>query len=168
MGRAPVGERVNVLAECKGPGPSTFTITLITGLTYPRGIHTVPPFIGKNNGERFLRLMNVLLRDGVLVWGDYLILDNSSIHFARDQREELLKVLEHHGVQICFLPTYSPELNPCENVFYLVKKMVQGTSTGRTLNAGGFIDRVQSAFSRVTLEFVRSCYRQCINSPTVT
>lgn len=167
MGRAPVGERVNVLATWKGSGPSAVTVTLITGLTFKNGIHVVRPFVGSNNGDRILRLMTVLLRGRILVRGDYLIVDNASIHFARAQRKELLKVFEDHGVELCFPPTFSPELNPCENVFGFVKYMVQSTSTG-PLSNDAFINRVQAAFACVTLEFVRNCYRRCIHSPIVT
>ena len=43
--------------------------------------------------------------------------DNAAVHTAANIQDFLLRVVEEWGVEIKFLPTYSPELNPCELVF---------------------------------------------------
>ena len=48
-------------------------------------------------------------------------MDNAAIYFARDIRETLVGMASVCRVHIMFLPTYSPELNPCELVFQWVK-----------------------------------------------
>jgi transposase len=62
-----------------------------------------------------------------LVQGDYLIVDNAAIHCAADSRELLEIILEYFGVSLIFLPaySYSPELNPCELVFSVVKQHIR-------------------------------------------
>ena len=58
---------------------------------------------------------------GTLTTGDYLIVDNASVHGGMDSIDLLLDFLEEHGVSLVYLPAYSPELNPCENVFCMLK-----------------------------------------------
>jgi transposase len=42
--------------------------------------------------------------------GQTVTLDNASFH----RKKQLLKILEKTGVNLLFLPTYSPDFNPCE------------------------------------------------------
>lgn len=58
---------------------------------------------------------------GKLKDGDYLIVDNASVHVGSDAFPWLTRLLDVAGVRLIFLPKYSPELNPCEGVFALVK-----------------------------------------------
>jgi transposase len=67
---------------------------------------------GKVNREVFLEH----LRDDVLPHlraGDALVLDNYSIHKGKQVRD----LVESKGVELRFLPPYSPEFNPIECVF---------------------------------------------------
>lgn len=59
---------------------------------------------------------------GHLLAGDYLIVDNASVHHGDNTFDMLLDVLEANGVRLMFLPKYSPEFNPCELVFGKMKK----------------------------------------------
>lgn len=61
------------------------------------------------------------------------------------------------GVHLVFLPTYSPELNPCENCFGEVKGRLR-TSRG-TLP---FWLEILLAFSRVSYENMLRFYKKCI------
>lgn len=49
---------------------------------------------------------------------DALVWDNAPAHHA--------KVVEQVGVTLCFLPPFSPELNPAERVFEEVRRYVEG------------------------------------------
>jgi transposase len=53
--------------------------------------------------------------------GDYFLVDNASVHHGSDAFPILCEMLEAVGVHLIYLPKYSPELNPCEEVFSLVK-----------------------------------------------
>jgi transposase len=62
---------------------------------------------------------------GVLVADDYLIVDNAAVHHGDDSAELVATLLGTFGVELVFLPAYSPGLNPCELVFYLPKREVR-------------------------------------------
>ena len=49
--------------------------------------------------------------------GDVLIMDNASIHKIAPVRE----LLTQNGVTVKFLPPYSPQFNPIENIFGYIK-----------------------------------------------
>jgi transposase len=52
-----------------------------------------------------------------MITGDIFIADNAKTHFSEDIVEALELLLAGSNVTLIFLPTYSPELNPCELVF---------------------------------------------------
>ena len=58
----------------------------------------------------------------VLEYGDYLFLDNCSAHHY-EGGYALAEWLENLGVEVIYLPTYSPELNPIELAFNKLKKI---------------------------------------------
>jgi transposase len=70
------------------------------------------------NGDRFSRLCG-----GVLVptlrSGDIVIMDNLQSHKRRAVRDALRQV----GTKLLFLPKYSPDLNPIEQVFAKIKHL---------------------------------------------
>ena len=46
-----------------------------------------------------------------------LVMDNCSIHHVQDVKDEL----QSAGIMVIFLPPYSPDFNPCEEMFSYVK-----------------------------------------------
>jgi len=52
----------------------------------------------------------------------YMVLDNVRFHHAK----RLKPILERykHRIELIFLPPYSPDLNPVERVWWLMRKMV--------------------------------------------
>ena len=72
---------------------------------------------GGNNGYDFMNFILTCIRQGALVAGDILVLDNAPIHKRNSIMGMLAAVLRAAQVSLVFLPTYSPELNPCELVF---------------------------------------------------
>jgi transposase len=50
-----------------------------------------------------------------------LIVDNAAVHYGTDINEIVIFALESVGAKLIFLPAYSPELNPCELCFAIVK-----------------------------------------------
>jgi transposase len=68
---------------------------------------------------------------GWLQDGDLLIVDNATVHFGEGSRDELLRLLMDNSIQYLFIPTYSPELNPCELVFSFIKKHIRLDSCSR-------------------------------------
>ena len=65
-----------------------------------------------------------------------LIMDNASIHLI----EELMHLIFHRkGCLLCFLPAYSPDLNPIDEAFSKVKAIVTNNEATlkRVLHAFG-------------------------------
>jgi len=65
------------------------------------------------------------LQQGAFEPGDVLVLDNAPIHTAKACLPVILRIMTEAGVSIQFLPSYSPELNPCELVFARMKRFMQ-------------------------------------------
>ena len=70
---------------------------------------------------------------------------------------EALDAIEALGVHIIRLPTYSPELNPCELIFGRAKRYLRD-ERGR----GSFLSELATGFGRVNAEMVRNFYEKCI------
>lgn len=49
--------------------------------------------------------------------GQILIMDNVSFH----KQARIIQLIENAGVRVVFLPQYSPELNPIENMWSKLK-----------------------------------------------
>ena len=63
-------------------------------------------------------------------------------------------------VHLVYLPTYSPELNPCELVFGLVKRWMRHNA-GR----GSFLTELSLAFTQsVSIDAVRNAYHHCLET----
>ena len=52
--------------------------------------------------------------------GTVVVMDNASFH----RKNQLKYIAEKHGVEIIFLPPYSPELNPIEHFWNWLKKKI--------------------------------------------
>lgn len=84
--------------------------------------------------------MHKLVRIGILRPGDWLVLDNAAIHFAFEIQDELEALLDRNQIRLIFLPTYSPELNPCELIFgqtkYRFYRRRRGADLAREIACG--------------------------------
>lgn len=77
-------------------------------------------FKGPINGERFLAYVEQALVP-VLKTGDVVIMDNLGSHKGKQVRRALRAV----GAKLLFLPAYSPDLNPIEQVFAKLKHFMR-------------------------------------------
>ena len=57
----------------------------------------------------------------LLVPGQVVALDNYSIH----KSEETRQIIENAGCKLLFLPPYSPDLNPIENYWAIIKARIK-------------------------------------------
>ena len=74
-------------------------------------------------------------------------------------RQHLRLFLAATGVRLLFLPTYSPELNPCELVFAMIKNHVRRI---RNTNQNMLIDLID-ACARVDLPNITRFYDHCLS-----
>lgn len=75
---------------------------------------------GAANGEVFCAYVRHVLSP-TLHPGDVVILDNLSTH----KNAEATRLIEEVGAQVIFLPAYSPDLNPIEQMWSKVKESLR-------------------------------------------
>ncbi len=78
---------------------------------------------GAMNGDGFLTYITQVLAP-VLVPGDIVVCDNLSSHKVAG----VAAAIEEVGAQLCYLPPYSPDLNPIEMVFSKLKAYMRKRS----------------------------------------
>jgi transposase len=123
-GRAPRGQRL--LAAV--PHGHWKTSTFIAGLR-DDGLVAPAVFEGAINGGLFLAYVEQILVP-TLRPGDIVIMDNLGSH----KRAGVRAAIEAAGAQLLYLPAYSPDLNPIEQVFAKLKAVLRAKAI-RTVNA---------------------------------
>ena len=114
-GWAPKGERL----VDKVPQGKWKTATFLAALRNDR-IDAPCLFDGPINGERFRAYVDQFLVP-TLKPGDVVILDNLGSHKGKTVRKAIRDV----GARLVFLPKYSPDLNPIEQVFAKFKTLLR-------------------------------------------
>jgi transposase len=145
---APRGER----AYCSVPrnrGPNT---TLLSSMS-AEGIGPSLAVEGPTNREVFEAyvervLAPTLRRDQVVV------MDNLSAHKGERVRE----LIEERGCELLYLPPYSPDLNPIEEAFSKVKRILRKAES-RTREA--LVEAIGAAISTVTAKDARGFFEHC-------
>jgi transposase len=114
-GLAPVGKRL----IDKVPHGHWKTMTFLAALRADR-IDAPVVFDGPINGARFLAYVEQALVP-TLKAGDVVVMDNLGSHKTLAVR----RALRHVGAKLFFLPPYSPDLNPIEQVFAKLKTLLR-------------------------------------------
>ena len=117
-GRAPAGQRL--VAQI--PQGHYQTSTLIAGVGL-RGACAPWLFDGAMDGEMFLAWVRQGLA-AVLQAGDLVIMDNLATHKVAGVRE----AIEAVGARLLYLPPYSPDFNPIENMWSKIKQTLRSLS----------------------------------------
>ena len=114
-GRAPQGEPL-IQKVLHG---NWKTVTFIAALRHDR---VTAPFVleGAMNGETFKAYVEQFLAP-TLKKGDIVFMDNASVHMAEGVEE----AIEAKGAILFYLPAYSPDFNPIEQLFAKLKSMLR-------------------------------------------
>lgn len=135
-GRAPRGVRV----IGRVPHGRWQTTTFLAGLRHDR---IVAPLVleGAIDGPSFLAWVEQFLAP-TLEAGDIVVADNLGSHKVAGVRE----VIQARDASILYLPSYSPDLNPIEQLFAKLKTLIRGLAP-RTREAllraiGSIIDQI--------------------------
>ncbi len=119
------------------------TTTFLAGLRHDR---IVAPLVldGAINGRAFLGWVEQFLAP-TLEPDDIVVADNLASHKVAGVRQ----LIEARGASMMFLPSYSPDLNPIEQVFAKLKSLIR-TAAPRTREAlwtaiGTMLDRFSPA-----------------------
>ena len=86
--------------------------------------------------------------------GDMLVMDNLSPH----KSEPTLSLLTQAGAEILFLPAYSPDLNPIENMWSKLKTHLR-SAEART--ESDLIQAIASALKSVTRQDATNWFAHC-------
>lgn len=86
--------------------------------------------------------------------GDIVIMDNLSPH----KSGPTIELIEEAGVEVLFLPAYSPDLNPIEKMWSKVKEFLRATEarTQETL-----VEAIGEALARVTRQDAANWFVSC-------
>jgi transposase len=136
-GWAPRGERLVDAA----PHGHWKTTTFLAGL---RSTGIIAPLVldGPMTGEAFLAYVEQFLAPALLP-GDVVVMDNLAAHKVAGVREAIAAA----GASVLYLPPYSPDLNPIEQVFAKLKALLRGAAA-RTRDAlWDTIGRLLDAFT---------------------
>jgi transposase len=114
-GWGPYGARV----KAKAPFGRWKTMTFIAALRCDR-IDAPCLFDGPINGEAFLAYVRTFLVP-TLSPGDVVVMDNLGSHRGKLVR----RAIRRAGAKLLFLPKYSPDLNPIEQVFAKLKHLLR-------------------------------------------
>jgi transposase len=147
-GRAPRGERV-VDAVPENWGENVTTIGAL-GL---EGVRAAMHFEGALDGAVYeVFITEVLVPE--LREGDVVFLDNLSVH----KNAEAIRAILAAKAMVEFLPPYSPDLNPIEQLWSKLKALVRGAKA-RTLEA--LEQAISAAFAAVTSDDAEGWFEHC-------
>ena len=147
-GRAPRGERVVDHVPHGHWKTTTFLAALrVDGLNAPLVVD------GAINGEIFLAYVQQQLVP-TLNPNDIVIMDNLSSHKVKGVRE----AIELAGADLAYLPPYSPDFNPIEQVFAKLKHLLRSAAE-RTIEA--LWRRIGQLLDRFPPEECRNYFKHC-------
>jgi transposase len=144
-GWAPRGER---LVEAI-PGGKWQTSTLVQAIALD-GIRAAMILDGPINAPSFAGFCHWLLVPA-LYPGDLVVLDNLSSH----RSAAAIQALEATGARVVYLPPYSPDLNPIENIFSKVKQLFRSL---RPRSFRHIINAAKHVLGKITLDDLESVY----------
>ncbi len=145
-GRAPQGERL-VQKVLHG---NWKTLTFIAALRHNR---VTAPFVceGAMNGETFKAYVEQLLAP-TLKRGDIVFMDNVSVHKV----DGVEQIIESRGAIPFYLPAYSPDFNPIEQLFAKLKAMLRKIAAYSLKKSAFTIDSLCKAIASCLHEISRS------------
>ena len=86
--------------------------------------------------------------------GDIVVLDNLSAHKSQDAHN----AIERKQAKLLFLPAYSPDLNPIENMWSKVKQLLRGI---KARNDSGLFEGVGNALNSVCANDAQGWFKSC-------
>ena len=152
-GRAPKGERV----VAKVPAGHWTVVTMISAIR-TSGPFAAASIIGATDSDVFRTYVREVLTPHLRP-GDVVVMDNLTPHKAPGVRE----AIESVGAELRYLPPYSPDFNPIENMWSKVKGQLRSLAA-RGVDA--LHEAIGAALSTVTPRDCIGFFRNCGYSAT--
>jgi len=146
-------------------------ISLLAAISPAKGLihydtHTYSKEEGGVTAKVFLSFIQDLLQKDIFrEQSMYLIMDNATIHKEEDIND-LLELRKEGRLQnrfkhyLCFLPPYSPQLNPIENVFGIWKTDALKTTMK---NKDDVLEEIEKGKEKITQEVCKKCYSHTLS-----
>jgi hypothetical protein len=126
------------------------------------GRHRLPltyaVFQGSLNGERFAEIVLGWIASGCFVPGDVLVIDDATVYLGGDELEPLGQVLAEHGVELVRLPADSPNLNPIELIWNMIKTRLPVPRSHECAPAA-FLSQLTTVLNSVTFYDIQSAMK---------
>lgn len=87
----------------------------------------------------------------------YIVMDNAPIH----GNKEIEEIIEERGYRSVYLPPYSPELNPIEQFWSVLKDKVKRSQFGDTEDLK---TRISEASQQVPIEILKNIIKHTADS----
>lgn len=147
-GRCPQGQRL--LSKAPAGHWQTTTMIAAIGLDGARA-----PFAleGAVDAEAFLVYVEQVLLP-TLHGGEIVVLDNLSCH----KHPRVRQLIESAGAELWYLPPYSPDFNPIEEMWSKIKQTLRSLAA-RTFE--GLIEAIRIALQKVTLQDLAGWFTNC-------
>jgi len=146
--RAPAGVRAT------GAVPdSNWKVTTILGAVRLDGVVDASTLDCAIDGESFLAYVQQVLAPALRP-GDVLVMDNLGAHKVSGVRQ----AVEAVGAMLLYLPPYSPDLNPIEQCWSKIKKLLRDAAA-RTKAA--LAEAIANAFAAVSKQDLLNWFRHC-------
>lgn len=144
-GWAEIGQRlVEVI-----PGGNWETCSLVQAVALD-GTRAAMVLDGPMNGESFVGFCQWLLAPS-LHPGDLVVMDNLSSH----KSIQAIRAIEAVGARVVYLPPYSPDLNPIENLFSKIKQFIRGQRPRRLEQ---IVDAARKALHHITFDDIEAVF----------
>ena len=147
-GRCPKGRRL--LSSAPAGHWNTTTMIAAIGLD---GVQAPFALDGGIDGDAFLIYVEKVLLP-TLHGGEIVVLDNLSSH----KLPRVAQLIESAGAEVWYLPPYSPDFNPIENMWSKVKQILRSIAA-RTFD--GLVHAIRSALTRVAISDLLGWFNHC-------
>lgn len=134
------------------PGGHWETNTLVQAVALD-GTRAAMVLDGPMNAECFAGFCEWLLAPA-LSRGDLVVMDNLSSH----KSARAISAIESAGARVVYLPPYSPDLNPIENIFSMMKQWIRGI---RPRSFGQIVEAAKLVLHKITLNDLEAVFLHC-------